>query len=105
MSGLINDIRSSPIVGLYHAQKECIIMRKNFWSLAGLTASLLAGSAIAQTSPSGRDSWFDGFGGGQWYVGGSAGGNWVGRHTKLERFDLSSPVRTKATYDDGFIGS
>ena len=80
-------------------------MRKNIWSLAGLAASLLAGSAIAQTSATSSDSWFDGFGGGQWYVGGSAGGNWVGRHTKLERFNLSSPVQTKATYDDGFIGS
>jgi outer membrane protein OmpA-like peptidoglycan-associated protein len=75
-------------------------------TLAGLVAGLLSGTAIAQTSSASNESWMDSFAtGGQWYLGASAGGNWVGRHTKLDRYDLGSPVQTKATYDDGYIGS
>ena len=81
-------------------------MRNNFWSLAGLTASLLAGSAMAQTSGSSSDSWMDDWmNGGQWYVGAKAGGNWVGHDTRLRSNAFSAPIAGSATYDDGYVGA
>jgi outer membrane protein OmpA-like peptidoglycan-associated protein len=78
-------------------------MRKNFWSFAGLTASLLAGSAIAQTSASTDDLW--GNWNGQWYVGAKAGGNWVGHDTRLRSNAFAAPIAGSAQYDDGFVGA
>jgi outer membrane protein OmpA-like peptidoglycan-associated protein len=85
-------------------------MRNKFWSLAALTASLLAGTAIAQTSPQDgtttSDSWMtDWTTGGRFYVGGQAGGNWINNHTKLNKINPANAINGVATYDDGFIGS
>ena len=51
-------------------------MRNKLWSLTGLAASLLAGTAVAQSTSSSSDSWMDdwfSFGPGQWYAGAKAG--------------------------------
>ena len=85
-------------------------MRNQFWSLAALTASLLAGTAIAQTSPQAStatsdSSMSDWSTGGRFYVGGQAGGNWMNNHTKLNKINPAAPVNGVAAYDDGFIGS
>src|SRR5476649_2020379 len=84
--------------------KGCIIMRKNFWSLASLTASLLAGSAIAQTSTV-DSGWLDSWSAGQWYVGAKAGGNWVGHDTRLRSNAFAAPIAGSAQYDDGYVGA
>jgi len=81
-------------------------MRKKLWSLAGLTATLLAGSAMAQTSSSSSDSWMDDwFNNGQWYVGAKAGVNWLNHDTRLRTTSPTGvPVRGNAQYDDGYVG-
>jgi outer membrane protein OmpA-like peptidoglycan-associated protein len=80
-------------------------MRKNFWSLAGFTASLLAGSALAQTSTTSSnwwdmDSWMSG---GAPYVGAKVGGNFMAEDTRLRprTFDATG----SAVYRDGYIGA
>jgi outer membrane protein OmpA-like peptidoglycan-associated protein len=81
-------------------------MRKNIWSLLGVTAGLLSGTAMAQnTVPSDSGSWMNMWDGGQWYGGIQVGGNWISRNTQLNRFNLSSPVTGQASYKDGYIGS
>lgn len=86
---------------------KVITMRNTKWSLVGLTAALLAGTAMGQSSTQSSSSWMDWSWaeGGSWYLGAKGGGNWVGRHTRLNRNDLGSPVNGKATYDDGYIGA
>ena len=80
-------------------------MRKTFWSLAGLTASLLAGSAIAQTTAAPDDSsWLGSWDAGQWYIGGKAGIGWLNHDTRLSTVSPAGvPVRGNAQYDDGFV--
>jgi len=78
------------------------------WSLVGLTAAaLLAGPALGQSSTQEQSSWtdFSWAEGGSWYVGAKAGGNWIGRHTRLNSNDFGAPVNGKVTYDDGYIGA
>ena len=80
-------------------------MRNTFWSLAGLSASLLAGSAIAQTSTS-SESWMDSFtNGGQWYAGAKIGGNWIDRDTNVAKFAPGATVLGTVHYDDGYVGA
>ena len=53
-------------------------MRNKLWSLVGLTASLLAGTAMAQPATSSSDDWMgDWLNNGQWYVGAKAGIGWL----------------------------
>jgi OOP family OmpA-OmpF porin len=81
-------------------------MRKKLWSLAGLTASLLAGSAMAQTSGSSSDSWMDDWmNGGQWYVGAKVGGNFTRHDTRLRSNSFSAPIAGSAVYEDGWAGA
>jgi outer membrane protein OmpA-like peptidoglycan-associated protein len=81
-------------------------MRKSFWSLAGLTASLLAGSAIAQTTASSDTSWMDSFdNGGRWYLGAKIGGNWAAHGTHLRSNAFGAPIAGTAEYNDGYIGA
>jgi OmpA-OmpF porin, OOP family len=80
-------------------------MRKSFWSLAGLSASLLAGTAIAQTSTV-DSSWFDNWDAGQWYVGAKAGVGWLNHDTRLSTVSPGgATVRGNAQYDDGYTGA
>ncbi len=79
-------------------------MRKNFWSLAGLSASLLAGTAIAQSATV-DSSWLDNWNAGQWYVGAKAGGNWAGHDTRLRTNSFAAPIAGNAQYDDGYVGA
>ena len=82
-------------------------MSTKFWSLAGLTAALLASTAIAQTSSSG-DNWMNDWdNGGSWYVGGKFGGNWLGKDTHIvdtNRYP-DVPLNGRASYNDGFISA
>jgi OOP family OmpA-OmpF porin len=81
-------------------------MRNKFWSLAGLSASLLAGTAMAQTTSASSESWMDSFAtGGQWYVGAKVGGNWIDRDTNVAKFAPGSSVLGTVHYDDGYIGA
>ena len=81
-------------------------MRSKFWSLAGITASLLAGTSAAQTSSTSSESWMDSFTtGGQWYVGAKVGGNWIDRDTNVAKFAPGSSVLGTVHYDDGYIGA
>jgi OOP family OmpA-OmpF porin len=85
-------------------------MKNKFWSLAGLTASLLAGTAIAQTNDYSSDNWMDNFTngfttGGQWYVGAKIGGNWIDRDTNVAKFAPGSTVLGTTRYDDGYMGA
>jgi outer membrane protein OmpA-like peptidoglycan-associated protein len=81
-------------------------MVTKFWSLAGLTASLLAGTAIAQTTSPASDGWMDSFDtGGQWYLGAKVGGNWAAHDTRLRSNSFGSPIAGSAQYDDGYIGA
>ncbi len=78
-------------------------MRKNFWSMAGFAASLLAGSALAQTSSSSTD-WWD-LGSGAPYVGAKIGGNWSTENTRLYTTGYPSTINRSADYKDGYIGA
>jgi OOP family OmpA-OmpF porin len=81
-------------------------MRKSFWSLVGLTASLLAGSSMAQTSSSSSSSWLDSFdAGGSWYVGAKIGGNWMARDVGVRTNAFAAPIEGSATFNDGYIGA
>jgi outer membrane protein OmpA-like peptidoglycan-associated protein len=81
-------------------------MKKVSWTLVGVAASLLAGSAIAQTGST-TDDWFGDWNG-QWYVGAKFGGNWMAHDTRL-RFNQFGPPGSalggNATYDDGYVGT
>jgi outer membrane protein OmpA-like peptidoglycan-associated protein len=81
-------------------------MRTLSLSLAGLTATLLAGSALAQTATT-SDDWLGDWTG-QWYVGAKFGGNWPAHDTRLRFRPLAYPgtsLSGNAQYDDGFIGA
>jgi len=82
-------------------------MRNKLWSLVGLTASLLAGTAMAQPATSSSDDWMgDWLNNGQWYVGGKAGIGWLNHDTRLRTVSpTGAPVRGDAQYDDGYVGS
>jgi OOP family OmpA-OmpF porin len=82
-------------------------MRNKFWSLAGLAASLLAGTAMAQTSASSSDGWMDDWvNGGQWYAGAKAGIGWLNHDTRLNTVSpAGASVRGNAQYDDGYVGA
>jgi outer membrane protein OmpA-like peptidoglycan-associated protein len=80
-------------------------MRKNFWSLAGLTASLLAGTAMAQTSGSSTGDWWDTFVTGSPYVGAKIGGNWAAHGTSVGTNDYAAPVSGRVHYNDGYMGA
>jgi outer membrane protein OmpA-like peptidoglycan-associated protein len=79
-------------------------MSKNFWSLAGFTASLLAGSALAQTSGASSDWWNMDWAGAP-YVGAKIGGNWSAENTRLNDSLLATPYNRSANYNDGYIGA
>jgi OOP family OmpA-OmpF porin len=84
-------------------------MRNKLWSLAGLAASLLAGTAMAQPASSSNDSWMDdwfSFGPGQWYAGAKAGIGWMDHDTRLRTTSPTGvPVRGDAQYNDGVVGA
>jgi outer membrane protein OmpA-like peptidoglycan-associated protein len=84
-------------------------MRNKLWSLAALSASLLASSAMAQSASSSNDGWMDdwfSFGPGQWYAGAKAGIGWMDHDTRLRTTSpTGNPVRGDAQYDDGVVGA
>ena len=82
-------------------------MRSQLRSLTVLTASLLAGTAIAQPAepPGGPadDGWMGG--NGAWYLGAKVGGNWLANDTHIvdsPRFP-GVPLNGRASYDDGLV--
>jgi outer membrane protein OmpA-like peptidoglycan-associated protein len=81
-------------------------MRNKLWSLVGLTASLLAGTAMAQPASSSSDDWMgDWLNNGQWYVGAKSGVGWLNHDTRLRTISpTGAPVRGNAQYDDGYVG-
>jgi len=81
-------------------------MRNKLWSLTGLAASLLAGTAMAQSTSSSDGGWMDEwFPAGQWYVGAKSGIGWLNHDTRLRTVSPSGvPIRGNAQYDDGFVG-
>ncbi len=80
-------------------------MRMKFWSLAGLTASLLAGSALAQTTTSSSTDWMDSFDSGRFYLGAKIGGNWTTHGTQMRSNAFGGPIAGTAEYNDGYIGA
>ncbi len=81
-------------------------MRRNFWSLAGMSACLLAGTAIAQTSDSSTGDWWDSWtAGGAPYIGAKIGGNWPWHGTSVGTHDFAAPISGRAHYDDGYMGA
>jgi len=85
-------------------------MKTKLWSLAGLTASLLAGSAFAQTSGqvgSSTGDWMDDWtNGGRWYVGAKVGGNWLANDTHIVSTNsFPAYVNGRASYNDGVVGT
>jgi outer membrane protein OmpA-like peptidoglycan-associated protein len=78
-----------------------LIMKCQFWSLTALSATLLAGTAIAQTG--GSDDWLTG---GAWYLGAKVGGNWLADDTHVFSPNPFAPqFNGRASYDDGYIGA
>jgi OOP family OmpA-OmpF porin len=80
-------------------------MRNKLWSLVGLTASLLAGTAMAQQAAPSSDDWMgDWLNNGQWYVGAKSGIGWLNHDTRLRTVSpTGAPVRGDAQYDDGYV--
>ena len=77
-------------------------MRNKLWSLVGLTASLLAGTAMAQPATSSSDDWMgDWLNNGQWYVGGKAGIGWLNHDTRLRTVSPTGASRAPATVGCG----
>src|SRR5947209_4522056 len=83
-----------------------LIMRSQFWSLTALSATLLAGTATAQTGGS-DDGWMgDWLNAGSWYLGAKVGGNWLADDTHIFSPSPFAPrFNGRASYDDGFIGA
>ncbi len=80
-------------------------MSMKFLYLAGLTASLLAGTAIAQTSMSSSpasDDWMDN---GSWYIGAKVGGNLMSDSSHLSGYAQGVKINGQAHYDNGYIGA
>jgi outer membrane protein OmpA-like peptidoglycan-associated protein len=109
-------------------------MRKTFWSLTTMTASLLTSAAFAQTgatsgvaassdaaqstvaapasgsssygSGSSSDDFMDGWAnGGAFYLGAKAGGNWLAESTHFASHTDHHRIDDVADYQDGYIGA
>ncbi len=77
-------------------------MSKRISTLATLTVSLLAGSAIAQTGNPPADDWL---GGGAWYLGAKVGGNWMANDSHITGYAPYGVQSGHVQYDDGYIGA
>lgn len=80
-------------------------MTKTFRSIAALTASLLAGTALAQTGGGSGDWMNDWLNGGSWYLGAKVGGNWPAEDTHIFSTRGLPSFNGKASYDDGLVAT